>query len=196
MQKAQGRERRTFGGFYITATSVPNKESDCYPQISKWRAKKPQETQMIDSPHLQKIRELIVVWSLKTCWIFVAYLVATRSMFEHHLALKGLLPSCLYRVLHSSKACDGSVVLVAKSCTQKVRKRGLTVERPLTCRVVINASIHQFYPQCHWGFSIISFHLFSVQNRWYMKNIWKIFGERSWYKNEINKIQYSPKFKW
>lgn len=95
---------------------------------------------MIDSPHLQKIRELIVVWSLKTCWIFVAYLVATRSMFKHHLALKGLLPSCLNRVLHSSKACEGSVVLVAKSCTQKVQKIGLTMERPLTCRVVINAS--------------------------------------------------------
>lgn len=136
MQKAQGRERKTFGGFYITAQLYQkNKESDCYPQISKWRAKKPQETQMIDSPHLQKIRELIVVWSLKTCWIFVAYLVATRSMFKHHLALKGLLPSCLNRVLHSSKAYTKVQWFLLQNRAHKK-----------TCWVVINASIHQFYP--------------------------------------------------
>lgn len=149
MQKAQGRESKAFGGFYITAHLYQiNKESDCYPQISKWRAEKPQETQMIDSPHLQKIREMIVVWSLKTCWIFVASLIATRSMFKHHLALKGLLPSCLYRVLHSSKVCEGSVVLVAKSCTQKVQKIGLTLKDPSSAGLLsmLASSIHQYYP--------------------------------------------------
>lgn len=87
----------------------------CYPQVSKRRAKKAQEIQMIDSPHLQEIREKRMVF-----WETQIYTQHTHTrLLYYYYGFGYVLNYVIYFVFGSyilQLVCHGIVVQALRNC--------------------------------------------------------------------------------